>query len=133
MTALYRKEGRRYVLDCDSTSAYDRDMMRPGQFRLTYAYQDGGRRYKYDVTPDTASFLAASMLAREAMENAMNKAAVAVKREDLKPYTKKQLEIIERFRAEMAAAGGLLPSWWGIPSSHDIAQAGIDAVKNYRP
>ncbi len=133
MTALYRKEGRRYVLDCDSTSAYNRDFMKPGQFRLTYAYKDGGRRYEYDVAPDTAAFLAAAMVAREAMEDLMGKAAVAVKREDLKPYTKKQLEVIERFRLEMHEAGGLLPSWWGIPSVYDIAQAGIDAVKNYRP
>jgi hypothetical protein len=133
MTALYRKEGRRYVLDCDSLNAYDRDMMKPGQFRLTYAYQEGGRRYDYAVTPDTASFLAACIVARQAMEDAMNKAAVAQKREEFKPYTKKQLAVIEKFRAEMAAVGGLLPTWWGIPTVTDIAQAGIDAVVGYKP
>ena len=48
-------------------------------------------------------------------------------------YTKKQLAIIERYRAEMAAAGGMFPIWWQHKSSTEIAQAAIEAVRGYKP
>jgi hypothetical protein len=128
---VYVKRGRRYVPVSD-WERHEGDRMKCGTFRLTYCYADGLRRYAYDVTPDTASFMAACELARQAMEDAINKAAIAKPSQDVTPYTKRQMAIIERFRAEMAEAGGLVPSWWQHSSSRDISQAAIDAVRNHR-
>ena len=128
---LYEKIGRRYVPKWDVWND-PKDLMKPGQFRLTYAYGDGGYRYEYDVTPSTAAWVAASMLAQHAIEEAIREAAPA-KPSEPRVYTKKQQEIIKRYRAEMAAAGGNLPEWWAITSPRDIAKAAIEAVKNWRP
>lgn len=38
-----------------------------------------------------------------------------------------------RYRTEMAAAGGMFPSWWQHKSSTEIAQAAIEAVREYKP
>ena len=97
---------------------------------MTYAYTDGGRRYHYDVKPDTASFEAAIMLGRIAMEKAINDKATAHFGSTL-PYTKKQLAILEKFRADMAAAGGLCPVYWHHTTAYEISQAAIDAIRNY--
>lgn len=128
---LYRKVGRKYVPVYSSTPwAYDSDIMDVGTWRMTYAYSDGGRRYHYDVKPDTASFEAAIMLGRVAMEKAINDKAAA-HFGSTSPYTKKQLAILEKFRADMAAAGGLHPVYWCHSTSYEISQAAIDAIKNY--
>lgn len=130
--AVYVKRGRRYV----PLSSWERetgDEMKVGTFRLTYAYSNGGRRYSYDVRPDTAGFVAACEVARQAMEAAIQDAAVARPSASSVYYTKKQLEIIERFRREMSEAGGLLPASWQHASAHGISQAAIDAVRNYKP
>lgn len=132
MTTLYEKRGRKYVPVCSEWDS-DRDRMKVGQFRLTYCYADGGRRYEYEVRPDTASFVAAAMVAREAMEEAIRKKVPASNHQKSIPYTKKQLDIISRFREEMSAAGGLLPEWWEHTSAHELSRVAINAVKEYRP
>lgn len=125
---LYEKIGRKYVpVQID----YDRDTLKCGQFRLHYAYEDGAGMYFYDVTPDTAGFVAAAMIAHKAIEQAIRDATPANPRP--LDYTKKQLAIINRYRAEMIEAGGLFPQWWQHTSSWDIAKAGIDAVRNFKP
>jgi hypothetical protein len=107
--------------------------MMVGTFRLTYAYADGCRRYAYNVKPDTAGFVAASELARKAMEDAIQNTAIADPSAKAVYYSKKQLEIIARFRAEMAADGALLPKSWQHKSAYDISLAAIDAVRSYAP
>lgn len=127
-TTLYTKRGRRYVPygNVSDWRYRDGDAMRVGEFRLTHCVGDGLTRYIYNVTPDTAVFLAACSIAQVAMEQAIMEAA------KLKPepmtYTPKQQEIFERFRQEMAAAGGLLPIYWRDSSAAEIAAAGIAAV-----
>lgn len=71
--------------------------MNVGTFRLTYCYSDGGKRYWYGVTPDTTGFVAAAMVAHEAMEAA----------------------IIDSTKGKRWA--------W------DIAEAGINAVRKFKP
>jgi hypothetical protein len=126
---LYKKVGRKYV-PVSVYWAFDyRDEQKTGTFRLIYAYEDGARTYEYNVTPSTASFEAAAMVARVAMEEKMREMAKMRPQTPTK-YTKKQLDAIKKFREEM---GGLFPEWWTETSSYEIAQAGIDAVRNYRP
>jgi hypothetical protein len=133
-TALYEKVGRRYV-PWGNAWSWDRDadQMKAGTFRLTFCAGEGSYRYTYDVAPDTAGFVAAAEVARVAMEAAMQAAAVDKPSGELTMYTKRQREIIERFRTEMAAAGGLMPTWWEQGSARSIAQAGIDAVRGWKP
>jgi hypothetical protein len=126
---LYEKQGRKYVpvqIDCD------RDTLKCGQFRLHYAYEDGAGMYFYDVTPDTAGFVAAAMIAHKAMEKAIEEASKPRPMNPM-PYTKKQQEIIKRYRQEIMDAGGGLPSWWQHASTWDIADAGIEAVRRFKP
>ena len=126
---IYIKRGRRYI-PWGHSQAWETDVLLAGQWRLEFCPRDGSRRYAYDVRPDTAGFVAAAQIAQGAMESAMDSAAVATPSTTI-PYTRKQREIIERFRTEMAAAGGLLPSYWIHTSANDIATAGIDAVRNW--
>lgn len=133
MTTLYEKIGRRYVPVSERWHrSCDEDQMKVGTFRLTYCYTDGGRRYEYDVTPVTASWIAAAMIAKEAIEQAITEAASA-KPSEPRAYTKKQQQIIKKYRAEMAAAGGNFPNWWSVGSARDISEAAIKALENYRP
>jgi hypothetical protein len=125
----YRKVGRRYEPVAHS-ERWEADVMKPGTWRMTYCYSSSAKRFSYDVTPDTASFEAACVLAAQAMEQAIADRSIA-RNSDQVPYTKRQLALIEKFRADMAAAGGLVPSWWQHSSARDIAQAGIDAVRNW--
>jgi hypothetical protein len=133
-TALYEKVGRRYV-PWGNAWSWDRDadLMQAGTFRMTACAGEGSYRYVYDVTPDTAGFVAAAEVARLAMEQAMQAAAIGKPSGELTMYTKRQREIIDRFRAEMAAAGGLLPTMWEVTSARDIVQAGIDAARRWKP
>lgn len=131
MTTLYEKRGRKYVPVQDRWD--DRDGMKVGTFRLTYCYAKGASRYEYEVTPDTASFVAAAMIAREAMEEAVRERSVATEHIQSIPYTKKQQAILKRFRKEMADAGGLLPNWWQHTSAYELSEAAIKAVREYRP
>lgn len=131
MKTLYEKIGRKYVPYAIEWK--DKDTLKTGQFRLHYAYQDGGGMYSYDVQPDTAGFVAAAMIAHKAIENAIAEAAKPTPQVTTIPYTKKQLEIINRFREEMMQAGGLFPDWWGNTRPWDIADAAIKAVREYKP
>ena len=133
MTTLYEKRGRKYVPYSFNWYENYGDQMKVGAFRLTYCYSNGGRKYDYAVTPATAPFVAAAMVAREAMEQAIREKIVATNHIKSQPYTKKQLAIIERFRKEMSDAGGLLPTWWENASVYEISEAAIKAVQEYRP
>jgi hypothetical protein len=134
VTTLYEKRGRKYVpYSLAWHYERDQDQMKVGEFRLTYCYSNGGRKYEYSVTPATAPFVAAAMVAREAMEQAIRDKVVATNHIKSQPYTKKQLAIIERFRKEMVAAGGLLPFWWENTSARDLSAAAIKAVQEYKP
>jgi len=127
---LYIKKGKRYHVWGNALThgeRFDCDPMRVGTFRLTYCPEPSHQRYSYDVKPDHAAFLAAAEIARFAMEEAITKAA-RFKPNTSGKYTKQQKDIIERFRQEMADAGGLLPDYWHSGSPAEIAQAGIDAV-----
>jgi hypothetical protein len=75
------------------------------------------------------------MLAKQAMVDAILKASRATLDIDNgRPFrdTAKQKRIIKRFRAEMAAAGGMLPVWWVHTSAEDVANAAIKAVEEWR-
>jgi hypothetical protein len=129
MKTLYEKKGRKYV---PVAVEWDRETLKCGQFRMHYAYEDGGGMYFYDVTPDTAGFVAAAMIAHKAMEQAIRDATPPSPHIPTY-YTKKQRAIIERYRVEMLQTGGMLPDWWQHTTTWDIAKAGIDAVRNFKP
>ena len=134
--ALYRKvqKGKRvsYELAYNDSSWDTPDLMKPGSFRLIHAYSDGGRRYEYDVAPDTAGFVAAASIARVAMEEAIKQRANA-KPMGVSMYTKKQLAVLEECREKMIAVGALLPTHWMHASAHEISEAAIEAVRSYKP
>lgn len=132
ITPLFVKVGRRYVpWGMAESWAHDADVMRVGTFRLVFCAGDGMRRYSYDVTPDTAGFAAAAEIALQGMEQAIQARSVATPQLGMRPYTKRQLAIIDRFRADMAAAGALVPTHWQHASARDIAEAGIKAVRDW--
>ena len=137
--AIYRKvqHGKRvsYELIGNARGYYDTyDILKPGQFRLEFASGDGTRRYAYPVSPDTAGWEAAALLARCAMEAEIKRAAQCVPDVGrINPYTKKQMAIGARYQAEMQATGAQLPQWWRFTSDIEISQAAIDAVRSYRP
>ena len=127
---LYKKVGRKYVpVHARWDEDHNADQMKVGTFRLIYAYTDGGRRYEYDVTPSTAPAVAAMLIAKHAMTEAIHESA---KRRPSSPqaYTKKQIDAIARFKTEM---GGMYPSWWTENSAHEIADAAIKAVLEFKP
>jgi len=133
---LYRKviRGKRttYVVAYSAQSWDMPDLMRPGTFRMTYAYANGSRRYEYAVTPDTAGFMAAATIARQSMEDAIKQASNA-KPTSVYQYTKQQLAVLNDCRKRMESCGALLPSHWEHTSAYDISQAAIDAVRNFKP
>lgn len=129
---LYIKRGRRYIpwgngTDWDS----DHDAMEIGSFRLIHCPDPGHYRTRHDVTPDTAGWAAAAMIAQQAMEDAMRERAIA--QPQVQQYSKRQMELIEQFRRDMADAGGLVPSYWSHGTAFEIAQAGVDAVRRSEP
>lgn len=132
---LYRKVGRRYVPALNVELRHiPSDVMKVGTFRLTYAYTDGGRRYAYDVTPATASWRAAAMVARDAMAQAIRAATPAQPSEStLVKYTPRQRAGLAKAQAIMAEYGTMLPEWWNHTTPEDIAAAAIRAVEDYRP
>lgn len=130
---LYRKVGRRYEPAYNVRDAWGKDLMPVGTWRMTYAYAEGGRRYEYGVTPDTASFEAACMLAREAMEHAVSEAVKSRPQLGNSCYTKRQLAAIEACRQRLAEVGVAMPTWWQNSSAHEISQAALDAVRSWRP
>ena len=124
---LYRKRGRRYVA-VESHRPWGSDVMKPGQVRLEVCTANGERHYQYGIEPDKAAWHAAALLGLAAMEHAIRDASIA-RPESHKPLTKAQREIVERFRADMAAAGALVPSWWQHADPYQIAEAAIEAVQ----
>ena len=129
---LYKKQGRKYVPAYDVISAYDRDFMKVNTWRMVYAYDNGARRYEYDVQPDTASFRAACMLAEQAMLKKIDAAVSCVPSgHQPKQYTKKQLDLLEKFRHDMKAAGGFVPDWWQHCSANDLVNAAMQAMDTY--
>ena len=131
MTQLFEKRGRCYFpWGNGGTFDVDHDGMAIGEFRLIHCPEPGHYRCHTNVTPDRAAFLAAAGEAQHAMEKAMAAAAVAKPQLAMgEQLTAEQLAIIDRYRAEMAAAGALLPRFWVHASASEIAQAGIDAVR----
>ena len=131
MTTLYVKKGRRYIPwgHLEQDWHRDGDPMQAGTFRLVHCPAPGHYRTTHDVTPDTAAFLAAAELAAVAMEETMRERAKAVPQPSNTPYTAEQRRLIEQFRQDMAAIGALVPSYWTHASAREIAQAGIDAVR----
>lgn len=128
---LYKKVGRKYV---PQSRTFDYETTQPvGSFMLTYAYTDGGRAYNYAVTPDTASFVAAAMVAQKALEQAIRDKSEY--RPDARgtSLTKKQAAILLEYRKKMREAGGNMPSWWSSSSSYELSQFAIDAVRDYKP
>lgn len=129
--ALFRKVGRRYVPAYSLADwSYDKDLMKAGSFRLVHAYSNGGRRYAYEVTPDTAGWVAAATLAVHAMTEAIHKANQHTIASG-KPWTKKQQEAIKQANAILEAAGIWSGSGWTTAQAYDVAQAGIDAVTQW--
>lgn len=128
---LYRKEGRRYIPTYSLAAwNYDGDMMPVGSFRLVHAYSDGGRRYEYNVTPDTAAWVAAATLAVHAMAEAIHKANQLTVASST-PWTKKQQDAIAQANAILEAAGIWGRRGWTTAQAYDVAQAGIDAVRQW--
>ena len=128
---LFRKVGRRYVPAYSLREwSYDKDLMPAGSFRLVHAYSDGGRRYAYNVTPDTAGWVAAATLAVHAMTEAIHKANQFTVSSP-KPWTKKQQEAIKQANSILEAAGIWSGRGWTTAQAYDVAQAGIDAVTQW--
>lgn len=131
MTTLYEKRGRKYVPISERWQLGDDDQMSVGEFRLTYCYTNGGKRYEYKVVPATASWAAAAMIAREAMEQAIRDATPA--KPKARELTKRQQEILTHYRKEMADAGGMFPEWWEYTSAWDLSNIAIKAVEEFKP
>ena len=130
--ALFRKVGRRYVPAYSLADwSYDKDLMPVGSFRLAHAYSDGGRRYAYNVTPDTAAWVAAATLAVHAMTEAIHHKANQRTIAGGKPWTKKQQEAIKQANAILEAAGIWSGRGWTTAQAYDVAQAGIGAVTQW--
>ena len=128
---LYRKVGRKYAPAYSlSEWSYDKDLMPVGSFRLVHAYSDGGRRYAYNVTPDTAGWVAAATLAVHAMTEAIHKANQHTIASGT-PWTKKQQAAIAQANAILEAAGIWSRRGWTTAAAHDVAQAGIYAVTQW--
>lgn len=131
MTTLYEKHGRRYVPVYHSESLHE-DRMKVGTFRLTYAYLNGGQRYYYEVTPDTAGFCAAMMLAAEAMERVLIEELHA-KPATTRPYTKQELALLEEFERRASEIGFLWPRHWIQNTAHEVVEKALRTVRDYRP
>ena len=128
---LFRKVGRKYVPAYSLADwSYDKDLMPVGSFRLVHAYSDGGRRYAYEVTPDTAGWVAAATLAVHAMTEAIHKANQHTIASGT-PWTKKQQAAIAQANAILEAAGIWSGRGWTTAQAYVVAQAGIDAVKQW--
>ena len=121
---FYKKVGRRYI-PVFSGELYDYDLKKADGFLLTYR-KDCHTVYEHEVKPDNAAFVAAALVARQAMEQAIHDAAKLHPSGSTKAYTKKQLAIIKKFQEDM---DGMAPHYWSGKTSWQIAQAGINAVR----
>lgn len=129
---LYTRNGRRYSVWGNAEARFDLDMMRAGQWRMTYCPLDGNKRYSYDVRPDTASFHAAMELAGVAMEKAMRAAADPRPSASCAAFTAKQLRVLAECRRMMIECGALLPTHWQYIAPREVVQAGLDALRGWK-
>ena len=128
---LYKKIGRRYVPVCGLQIPNPETMQKAGTWRMSYQYADRGTRYAYDVTPDTASFAAAAMIATDAIEQALKdaaKAKCAIPKNT--KFTKKQQAALKHAREIMEAAGGVLPTTWWVENGRTVAEKIVRAIKS---
>jgi hypothetical protein len=134
METLYKKVGRKYIPVGTANRLHDYydDFLKAGQWRMEYCPRDGRGRFWYRVSPDCASWSAAAMLAEDAMIEAINKAGTAKLHGGSIPLTKKQQDAVAKATEILKEVGLLRPLWWEHSSAYDIAQAGIDAVKEWR-
>jgi hypothetical protein len=129
---LFVKRGRRYHPWGNGDHwDMDKDAMPIGSFRLIYCPAPGHYRYRYDVSPDSAAWVAAAMVAEHAMQEAMASRVVASP--PPQAYTPRQQQLVDQFRRDMAAEGALTPIWWTHGSPAEVAQAGVNAVKQFSP
>lgn len=129
---LYAKLGRRYV-EWGDVQRYDadQDLMRAGTWRMTFCPRTGEHRYRYDVQPDTASFIAAAEIARDAMERAIFERAKAQPDMGATPYTKRQQQVLEQARQMLSEAGLLWPVYWRHTTPYELAEVAIQAVRQW--
>lgn len=128
---LFYKHNKRYYPWGNGIDDWhsDHDALKIGEFRLISCPSPGTYREQHIINPDHATFIAASEIAREAMEQAILEMAKASPSLDLMEYSPMQKELIEKFRSDMATLGALVPTYWRHSSPFEIAKAGIDAVK----
>ena len=63
-TVLYIKKGKRYVPWGNlEDRSYFQDVMKVGTFQLVHCVESGHYRYRHNVTPDSAAFVAAAFVA----------------------------------------------------------------------
>lgn len=131
---LYRKVGRKYeaIGTVRELHRSYEHLLKAGQWRMEYCPRDGRGRYWYEVKPDTASFCAAAMLAEDAMLEAIDAARLAKIEEPAKKFTMRQRKAISQAQKILADAGLLAPQWWTHRSAYEIAQAGLNAVREYK-
>lgn len=130
MPTLYEKRGRRYQFWGSAEQWNSCDMLKAGDFRLEYHAGNGERQYSYITDPALAQVEAALMVARAGVIKAINARAVATPSVSCEqPYTARQRELIERFRADMEEAGGLVPHFWNHATASELADAAIEAVR----
>lgn len=130
VTILYEKKGRRYIIwgNTRDWNRHDADVMRVGEVRMEFCPEPGCYRYRYGVELDRATFIAAALTAQHAMEEAIHERAKATPSRPEVEWTPEQIEIINKFREDMAATGALVPYFWTRSTPFEIAMAGIDAV-----
>jgi hypothetical protein len=128
---LYKKVGRKYV---PQNRIFDFEHAMPvGSFMLVYASKDGSKQFEYEVKPDTASFVAAAMVAKGALIKVIRDKSEYKPDGTTHRMTKKQIAILNEYRAKMLEAGGSMPTWWKASSDYDLADAAIKAVREYAP
>ncbi len=116
---FYEKQGHRYV----PVREYDpmlSDALPQGFHLLEVRHNSESRRF--DVDPDTVALLAAGLVAKDAMVEALSKATEL--RPMSKPLTESQRQAWEAFIAEMGDEGRMLER----DSLYNIAEAGIQRL-----
>ena len=116
----YEKVGRKYV----PVSEYDSDLLDavPKGTHIIMSYP-GGKSTRYNINPAFAPMIAAGRYAEDAVRRAILMESIG--RPKSKPITKRQRAAWD----EIQAAFG--DEFWSIqyPSTHDIAEAGVQAMQ----
>ena len=119
----YEKQGRRYV----PVREYDSDFMDgfPKGAHLVMCYP-GGISYKYNIDPNYAALIAAGRVAKDAMVDAVVKAAeIRRNSQDNKPLTDEQKAAWEHL-VEVLGDDARRLEW---ASANDVADAGLQAMQ----